>query len=46
MDVDEPLVKAVEIETQVADYLGCLPFPEAWVYEQLKPKWDMEEAQR
>jgi len=46
---DEPAVKAVDIETQVADYLGHLPFPEDWedwVYEQLKPKWDVEEARR
>ena len=42
-------MQALEIEEQVADYLGNLPFPEdweAWVYEQLKPKWDVEEARR
>ena len=46
---DEPAVQALEIEEQVANYLGNLPFPEdweAWVYEQLKPKWDVEEARR
>ena len=46
---DEPAVKAPEIEEQVADYLGNFPIPEdweAWVYEQLEPQWDFEEARR
>ena len=46
---DEAAVQAAEIEAQVADYLGHLPFPEnweSWVYKQLKPKWDVEEARR
>jgi hypothetical protein len=39
----------VDVEQQIADYLGSLPFPadwEAWVYEQIDPQWDEGEAQR